>query len=43
LKGKVPPETESWSPLGMRGEESALSERMNPPGKTILAAAAKTL
>jgi hypothetical protein len=29
--------------LGIRGESLALSERMNSPGKRMLAAAAKTL
>lgn len=42
-KGNAPAGAERCRPLGIRGESLALSERMNSPGKRILAAAAKTL
>ncbi len=41
--GNAPDGTERCTPLGMCGESLALSERTNSPGKSMLAAAAKTL
>jgi hypothetical protein len=42
-KGKVAEGAESWRPLGMRGEEVELSERMKFCENMMLAAASKTL
>ena len=43
VNGNVPGDLESSSPLGIRTESAALSERIRPSGKMILAAALNAL